>query len=148
MWWNIKIGKDWKDTKVAGTTYQRLLDQCHINLGKVIHMRSAAIEYASSIGELDQAAVSTMSKHQQSQLDKVYMTELYGPLLRVMSGFKVDGNYHVPRTFIDLPWPITFLLPRLFPTFTIWQNQFRSPSGDHSKAASNFYSNFFHILLQ
>ena len=69
-------------------------------------MRAAGIEYESSVGGLDQAAVATMSKHQQSVMDKVYMTELYGPLLQVMAGFKVNDIYHVPRTAISLPWSL------------------------------------------
>ena len=92
MWWNLKIWGKWKNTRVAGTAYSRLLKQCNISWGKIIHMRSAGIEYASAVSELDQAGVATMSKHQQSVMDKVYMTKLYGPLLRVMTGFKVDDN--------------------------------------------------------
>ena len=101
-------------------------------------MRSAGIEYASSVGELDQAAVATMSKHQQSVMDKVYMTELYGPLLRVMSGFKVEDNYHVPRTTLTLPWPIDDVVCRIFPKVHHWRLQYSSPSGDHSRAARDF----------
>ena len=64
MWWNLKVWDEWRDTKVAGNAYTRLLDRLKISWGKVIHLRSAGIEYASAVGELDQAAVATMSKHQ------------------------------------------------------------------------------------
>ena len=123
MWWNLKIWEEWKNTRVAGTAYSRLLTQCNISWGKIIHMRSAGIEYASAVGELDQAAVATMSKHQQSVMDKVYMTKLYGPLLRVMSGFKVEDNYLVPRTTLNLPWSLDDICSRIFPKLHHWRLQ-------------------------
>ena len=92
-WWKVKLGFDeWKCTRIAGTAYSRLLDGCGISWGKIIHMRAAGIEHASSMGELDAAAVGTLSKHQKSNLDKVYMTELFPPILRVMAGFSYSEN--------------------------------------------------------
>ena len=41
LWWKKKIWGQWKDTRVAGTAYSRLLRECNISWGKVIHMRSA-----------------------------------------------------------------------------------------------------------
>ena len=148
MWWNLKIWNEWKDTRVAGTAYSRLLDKCGISWGKIIHMRAAGIEYAGSVGGLDQAAVATMSKHQQSVMDKVYMTELYGPLLMVMAGFKVNDIYHVPRSAIVLPWPLDQVCSCVFPRLSTWQSHYHSPTGDHSKAAENFLFQLLPFLAQ
>ena len=80
----------WKDTRLSGTAYGRLLKDCDITWGKIINMRSAGIEFASSQGELDGGAVSTMSKNQTNKLEKSYLTELHPPVLRVMSGHTKD----------------------------------------------------------
>ena len=101
-------------------------------------------EHASAIGELDAAVVSTLSKHQKSNLDKVYMTELFPPILRVMAGFSNKDNlstnstiYHVPRALITLPWSDNDVCKFIFPKIEIWRAQFYSPQGDTSEAARN-----------
>ena len=146
-WWKIKLGFDqWSNTKVAGIAYGRLLDGCGINWGKIIHMRASGIEHASSMGELDAATISTLSKHQKSNLDKVYMTELFPPILRVMAGFSLSENllktnatiYHVPRTLIEIPWSDHEITHFIFPKIDIWRAQCESPEGDSSEAAKNF----------
>ena len=138
LWWKKKIWGQWKDTRVAGTAYSRLLRECNISWGKVIHMRSAGIEYASSQGELDGGTVGTMSKHQGSKLEKVYMTELFPSVLRVMSGIKKDDVYYVPRTVLKLPWTPETVTTYIFPKVHLWRTQFTAPNGDHSLAAQNF----------
>ena len=70
LWWKRKVWPQWKDTRLSGTAYGRLLKDCDITWGKIINMRSAGIEFASSQGELDGGAVSTMSKNQTSKLEK------------------------------------------------------------------------------
>jgi hypothetical protein len=147
MWWkhDLSFG-EWRDTRVAGTAYNRVLTDCNVSWGKVVHMRAAGIEHASAIGQLDAAAVSTLSKHQKSNLDKVYMTELFGPVLRVMAGFSASDNltktnptiYHVPRALIELPWPADEVAKFVFPKIDIWRMQHESPQGDKSEAARNF----------
>ena len=146
-WWKLKLGfEQWKNTRIASTAYGTLLDVCGINWGKIVHMRSAGIEHASAVGELDASAVSTLSKHQKSNLDKVYMTELFPPVLRVMAGFstneyqhKTNSNfYHVPRTLLHLPWSDQEVTKFIFPQIDIWHLQFNSPEGDKSEAARNF----------
>ena len=146
-WWKVKLGfEQWRCSRVAGNAYNRLLSGCGLSWGKVIHMRAAGIEHASAMGELDAAAVSTLSKHQKSNLDKVYMTELFPPILRVMAGFsntenKVSTNsciYHVPRTLVELPWTDDQVTSFIFPRVEVWRAQFQSPEGDTSEAARNF----------
>ena len=147
-WWKRKIWSQWKDTKVAGTVYKRLLNHCNINWGKVVHMRTTGIEYASSQGELDGGAVGTMSKHQSSKLEKVYMTELFAPVLRVMSGFEKDENYYVPRILLKLPWSESDLCAYIFPKLHVWLIQYKAPNGDHSLAAENFLTKLLPYLAK
>ena len=128
----------WKDTRVAGTAYGHLLKECDITWGKVIHMRSAGIEFASLQGELDGGAVSTMSKHQTSKLEKLYLTEFHPPFLRVMSGHTKEEQYHVLCTLLAYPMCEQKLAELIFPKLSLWQLQYRSPNGDHSKAVHNF----------
>ena len=145
-WWKVKLSFDqWQNTRIAGTAYKNLLDSCGISWGKIVHMRAAGIEYASAMGELDAAAVSTLSKHQKSNLDKVYMTELFPPILRVMAGFscsdKLNTNsniYHIPRTLVTLPWSDDDVCRFIFPKIQFWRAQYYSPQGDTSDAATNF----------
>ena len=66
-------------------------------------MRSAGIEYVSSQGELDSGTVGTISKHQSRNLEKVYLTELFSPVLRVMAGFGKDDKYYVPLVLLKFP---------------------------------------------
>ena len=136
-WWKRKVWPQWKDTRVAGTAYSRVLKDSNISWGKVIHMRSAGIEFASSHGELDGGSVSTMSKHQTSKLEKAYLTELHPQVMRVMSGHKKDDKYYVPRALLTLPWSDDQICQHIFPKLALWQSQFRNPLGDHSKAAEN-----------
>ena len=136
-WWKRKVWPQWKDTRVAGTAYSRVLKDSNISWGKVIHMRSAGIEFASSHGKLDGGSVSTMSKHQTSKLEKAYLTELHPQVMRVMSGHKKDDKYYVPRALLTLPWSDDQICQHIFPKLALWQSQFRNPLGDHSKAAEN-----------
>ena len=54
-WWRKALFGQWKSTKAASVPYDKILNQCNISLGKIVHMRSSGIEYASSIGELSGA---------------------------------------------------------------------------------------------
>jgi hypothetical protein len=136
-WWNKKLFSDWKDTKAAGTAYGKILEKLGISWGKIIHMRSAGIEYASSRGGLGVGEVSSMSKHQVNILEKCYMTELFPSVLHVMAGFEKGEPYINPRTHITIPWGPEDVIKRLFPSISMWRQQYASPSGDHSKAAQN-----------
>ncbi len=146
MWWNIKLANEWSSTKAANQAYIDLLDSCGVSWRKITHLRSAGIEQASSTGELDASMVGTLSKHQTSNLDRVYMTELFPPILRVMAGFSFTENrgktnsciYHVPRSFINLPWTDNEIVHFIFPNIDSWQEQYQSPEGDQSEAAKNF----------
>ena len=156
-WWKIKLSfNQWKNTRVASSAYNVLLDSCGITWGKIVHMRAAGIEHASAMGELDAAAVATLSKHQKSNLDKVYMTELFPPILRVMAGFSYTENkcktnstiYHVPRCLIKLPWSDDQVSRFIFPKIDIWRDQYFSPEGDKSEAAKNFLFGVLPFLAQ
>ena len=101
-------------------------------------MRLAGIKYASSQVELDGGTVRTMSKHQGSKLEKVYMTELFPSVLRVMAGFLKEDTYFVPRTMLKLPWSMEEISTYIFPKIHLWRTQFNAPNGEHSGAADNF----------
>ena len=156
-WWKIKLSfNQWKNTRVASSAYNGLLDSCGITWGKIVHMRAAGIEHASAMGELDAAAVATLSKHQKSNLDKVYMTELFPPILRVMAGFSYTENkcktnstiYHVPRCLIKLPWSDDQVSRFIFPKIDVWRDEYYSPEGDKSEAAKNFLFGVLPFLAQ
>jgi hypothetical protein len=85
-WMKEPLIQGWKDEKAAQKAYNAVLDRVGVSWGKVTHLRKAGMEYASSRGELGEKEVASMSKHQTDQIGKVYFTELFGPVLRVMSG--------------------------------------------------------------
>jgi hypothetical protein len=85
-WMKEPLIQGWKDEKAAQKAYSTVLDRVGVSWAKVTHLRKAGMEYASARGELGEKAIESMSKHQTEKLGKVYMTELYGPVMRVMSG--------------------------------------------------------------
>jgi hypothetical protein len=144
MWWKVRLGSEWKDTKVASQAYDRVLTHCNVSWGKLIHMRSAGIEHASARGGLDQSKVQTLSKHSSETLGRVYMTELFSPVLKVMAGFeRTNDVYHVPRCTLQIPWPEEDVLRWVFPHLQEWRGQYESRNGDKSEACRNF---LYHIL--
>ena len=145
-WWKKSIFGQWKDTRTAGTAYNRILSFSNVSWGKIIHMRSAGIEYASAVGELSGGAVGTMSKHRVGKLDKVYLTELFPPVLRVMAGFKKKEDYNVMRATLDVPWSMEEICAFIFPKLHTWKLQWQSPNGDKSQAADNFLNKILPYL--
>jgi hypothetical protein len=141
-WWEIKLIAGWSNMEAAKSAYTRLLNQCNISWQKVTHMRKSGTEYAGSIGELSPFQIATMSKHtvgESNKLTTAYYTELYAPLLSVMSGFDKDGPYNVPRTRISIG--NTFgqnAVEIIFPQYHIWLQQCASSNGDKSVTAQNF----------
>lgn len=135
-----KLIQGWKDDKAAQKAYNTVLDQAGVSWGKVTDLRKASMEHASSRGELDEAAIGSMSKHTTSKLSKCYHTELFPPTLRVMSGFNKNDVYFCPPTRHFGPQEMTeFILTALvFPLSAVWREQSLDPDrGDRSEAAKN-----------
>ena len=139
-WQDEKLIQGWKDDKAVQKAYNTVLDQAGVSWGKVSHLRKAGMEYASSRGELDEAALGSLSKHTTSKLSKCYNTELFPPVLRVMAGFDKDDVYFCPRTsHCSREMPEAILSALIFPRINEWRQQCRDPvRGDHSEAAKNF----------
>ena len=146
MWYNYTLIDGWGSTSAASEAYCDILDHLGIEWEKVVHLRKAGTEFASSYGELLPEEIATMTKHvlqkNPSRLQTVYLTELYKPVLRVMSGFRKADTYDVPRTRIEIDTycrahdkqPVEFFFPR----YNEWCAQRQGPNGDESKAAENF----------
>jgi hypothetical protein len=85
-WMKEPLIRGWNNDNAAQKAYNTVLNRVGVSWGKVTHLRKAGMEYASARGELREKDIASMSKHQTDKIGKVYFTELFGPLLRVMSG--------------------------------------------------------------
>ena len=95
--------------------------QCDINWKKVTHLRSHGIELGSRAG-LNAEQIATLSKHKTERIFEAYLTELYPPVLRVMAGFRVNGDpYCVPRTEDPPSLDNTTAKRLLFPKIELWR---------------------------
>jgi hypothetical protein len=82
---------------------KEVMVQCGITWKKVTHLRSHGIELRSRAG-FNAKEIVTVSKHKTERIFEAYLTELYPPVLSVMSGFRVAADpYVVPRTENPLP---------------------------------------------
>lgn len=143
-WHLIPLLDSWDNQKAADKAYRRLYSLSGIRWGKVTHIRKQGMEFASSRGELTSHAVSGLSKHDIGKVAR-YITELPPSTLRVMSGFKFDEDYFVPRTQLAMfnglsKEDITLLV---FPMINEWREQVGTMDGDHGLAAQNF---LYHVL--
>jgi hypothetical protein len=101
-WQEKSIITGWETDRAACNAFKRMLDSMDLWWSKVTHIRTVAIEYASTKG-LSRAEIATMSKHAISSLDDFYITQLFPPALLVMSGFEREEVYNVRRTLVKLP---------------------------------------------
>jgi hypothetical protein len=86
-WMKKPLIQGWRDENAVHNAYIAILRRVGVAWAKVTHMRKAGMEYASARGELGEKAVASMSKHQTDKISTAYVTELFGPTLRVMAGF-------------------------------------------------------------
>jgi hypothetical protein len=84
--------------------------------------------------------LATMSKHRKERIFDSYMTELYPPVMLVMSGHRKDEPYFVPRTEVALPYSIDECISLCFPKYQQWCTQWNNGEGggDTHKSARNF----------
>jgi Centromere DNA-binding protein complex CBF3 subunit, domain 2 len=152
MWWDRKLIVEWHDEKASYEAFCALLDEAGLSWAKKTHLRKQGIYAGSTRGELESSKIGTMSKHKTEKI-AVYETELFPPVLRVMSGFRQQSCYLVPRTRVfpcallrehqfpngaieqDAVEAATLLL---FPRIRVWREQQSGPHGDTSEAAKNF----------
>ena len=66
-WWSFPLIENWASQNAAHDAYDAVLKAIGVSWKKVLHMRSASIEYASSIGELTPEEIGTMTKHMMVQ---------------------------------------------------------------------------------
>ena len=146
-WYELKLLEGWNTSSAAESAYKAILNYLDISWEKVCHLRKAGTEFASSEGELRGEEVTTMTKHAGGQntskrFSESYSTELYPPLLRVMSGSKKDGEYSVARTKIAVDEYCNrhgrVAADLIFPGLQNWKDEQQAPTGDKSKAAANF----------
>ena len=69
--------------------YRKILGFCKINFNHLMHLRSLAIEQASTWG-LDVFHIATMSKHLIDKINRFYMSENNRDVLSKMSGFREE----------------------------------------------------------
>ena len=136
-WRKVKLIQKWKDQKAAEKAYNRVLSAVRVSWAKVTHLRKAGMEQGSVEGELTTEELATMSKHDTKKIFR-YATELYKPLLKVMSGHLRSDEYFVPRTLLEIPEQWGDIMELIFPLARVWRFQHHSPMGDKSEAAYNF----------
>lgn len=153
-WWNRKLIVEWTDEKSSYSAFCALLDAAQLQWAKKTHLRKLGMAIGTTRGELETHKITTMSKHKTEKGKMaVYETELFPPVLRVMSGFQQQSCYFVERTRL---FPTEALRQHQFPNGQVrtneyeaaaylifprighWRAQYHSPSGDHSEAANNF----------
>lgn len=141
-WWSRKLIVEWKNRTAAETAYKAVYERAGVSWAKITHIRKLGMEFASSIGELDDRLISNMSKHNKKEKMGRYTTELPRPVMSVMAGFnKKVSSYFLPRSRLPIPNGITLLqvVNLLFPRRNEWLEQSRDEArGDHSQAAKNF----------
>jgi hypothetical protein len=116
----------WETASAAHQAYEALLRRNNLKWQKVTHLRKLGMEHGSARGELNEVELSSLSKHQTGKKITRYETELYLPVMRVMSGHKKSNDdYFVPRTTLIPPNGLTQedLCRMLFPRIDVWRNQ-------------------------
>lgn len=127
-------------TSTVDTAYRKVLkDKFGFDTNHLTHLRSSAIEQASSYG-LDCMRISTQSKHIQDKINRFYMSQSNPEVLKMMSGFRTeeDGEYFVPRTHLIIPnEDNNKYVEHIFPQYKTWVDDYKS-SNVPSEASKNF----------
>ena len=107
------------------SVYRKILGFCKIDFNHLTHLRSSAIEQASTWG-LDVFRIATMSKHLIDKINRFYMSESNRDVLSMMSGFREKHDqYYVPCTHIQVPFShkndyVSHVFPRYKPLHLHW----------------------------
>lgn len=136
-WRGQNLITGWKDQKSHEAAYRALLFAADVTWSKITHLRKTGMEQGSAFGDLNVQEMATMSKHMTAKIFQ-YATELYAPVMHVMSGFARDDSFFVPRCDIVFPDEWGDITKLVFPNIDIWRAQADAPNGDKSNAAKNF----------
>ena len=82
--------------------------------------------------------VATLSKHRMECLFEACLKELFGPVLKVMAGFRLNDNWFMPRMEDALPFDTDHAVEIVFPQICRWREEQASPTGDKHQLAQNF----------
>ena len=136
---NWRAGGTRSGEHTCESVYKRFTEQANVSWNKVTHLRQAGMEYASASG-VGADALATMSKHRGEKLFDAYMTELYPDVMLVMSGHRPGDSYFVPRTEVELPYPLERCIEICFPAHRTWTEQWNGGAtpGDNHESAKNF----------
>ena len=135
-WWNIPLRTKWgTKPNSAETAFKSIYQEAKISWSKNLHLRKGGMDKAGTAG-VSEEAVSTMSKHSKEKIRR-YMPELNSEVMKVMAGFQMNEEYYVPRTLLEMPWTEGEMVRAVIPQYEMWVQQYMSPDGDHTKAASN-----------
>ena len=131
------------------TVYRKVLRFCNIDFNHLTHLRSSAIEQASTWG-LDVFRIATMSKHMVDKINRFYMSESNRDVLSMMSGFREEGaRYYVPRTLIQVPFSHNKeYVTHIFPGYKRWLQELNSKEGDKDLSAKNFLHKVLPLLAR
>jgi len=107
-----------------------VMDACGILSNKVTHFgRVWGIDFASFLG-LREEQMRRQTKHEDSQMSRVYSSELDAGMLKTMANFLPDETYYCPRATIGTPLPVADLSHLLFPHLASWRFQEAHIYGD------------------
>jgi Centromere DNA-binding protein complex CBF3 subunit, domain 2 len=123
--------------------YKKVLDACGVVSQHVVHLRSAGIERASTMG-LEDRRIASMSKHVSDQFGRSYSTQLDPVVMTAMSGCYGGEPWFVPRTEVSLPCTDSDSIRHVFPQYDRWIEQFTGPMGVKEKTSA---SNFLYKLI-
>lgn len=139
-WATQNRGKKEDSRKTVDYAYRKVLkEHCGLDANHLTHLRSSAIEQASTYG-LDCMRISTQSKHMMDKINRFYMAESTPEVMKMMSGFRhaEDGEYFVPRSHLEIPFQHqNEFVKHIFPAYPDWIDQYRSCK-QKSKASLNF----------
>lgn len=143
----------WKSRQAIHNSYKQNLDAAKVSFNHITHLRWSGIEQASRHGMVD-TEISTMSGHIDSKIQRVYLTNLYPKLMKVMAGFRRDDQYFIARS--KLPYGpyanIEEAITKVFPESANWKEQQKGVFGDTDKSAENFFQDllpyFTRVILQ
>jgi hypothetical protein len=116
------------------TAYKSTLRGCDVSWGKVTHLRTMAIEFASQHG-CSRGLIASLSKHKISSLDDCYVTELHPDVLKVMAGFEKKEHYDIKRSRCTIPANVTWeaIVKCFIPRIDEWREQQNSLLGDNAE---------------
>ena len=126
---------------------QQIYDATGIEHCKLTHHRTSALQYAGFNG-LNPHQVHTLTKHLIEKIMSAYQSEAEKETLKVMAGFEKNEPYFVPRSLLQLPYPILWYVQKLLPNYTTWVQQQSERNGDKSSCGKKFIHDLIPYLIE